>query len=70
MNNKKFDEAEIREGTDKDALALDECLSNLGFEVERYNDQTARKMRIHLQEGNILNVVIFSFVRMKLSFFY
>lgn len=69
INNKEFNEAEIREGTDKDALALDECLSNLGFEVKRYDDQTAEKMRRLLQKGNILNVMIFSFVRMNLSFF-
>lgn len=70
INNKEFDEAENREGTDKDAQALDECLSNLGFEVKPYDDRTAEEMRLLLQEGNILNVMIFSFVRMKLSFFY
>lgn len=51
MNNKYFDKAGVREGTDQDASALNECLSNLGFEVTRFDSLTAEEMRFNLQEA-------------------
>lgn len=68
MNNKEFQipKLKVRNGTDQDASALNECLSNLGFKVARFDSLTAKDMRFHLKEGNILNVMIFSFGRMKL----
>lgn len=66
MNNKYFRNGiKVREGTDKDASDLDECLSKLGFEVTRFDNLTAEGMRCKLREGDVLYIMIFNIGRIK-----
>lgn len=57
MNNKEFQipKLKVRNGTDQDASALNECLSNLGFKVARFDSLTAKDMRFHLKEAAALD---------------
>lgn len=70
INNKTFNpktKLNERTGTDKDATALDNRLSELGFDVDLKNNLTADKIKATLQKGQ--QIFILSMIRILCFYF-